>query len=288
MIAGAQSGVLRDLFDLKMRHFLAMSRRVDAGEASRADLERVRLDLVDSDRRLREARAQGTAALQALAAVTGLSSVTLSSYSFTWENFDTPEAPAVLDDSNRVTALLARADVLKAVASYAGSEADLRGEIAKQFPAISIGPGYTWERGLVKLPFNIGLVLPPLDLNRRNIAAAEARRAEAGARLEAVVTNARTALEAAELEVAASRAALASARGEYLKVAARLARVADNELKQGAIDRTDWAAAQAGLITTRLAAIDALARAHSADAVLEDAARRPLSGPELGIAGSVR
>ena len=50
--------------------------------------------------------------------------------------------------------------------------ANLRGELARQYPAVSLGPGYTWERGLVKLPFAINLAVPSFDLNRAAIRAA--------------------------------------------------------------------------------------------------------------------
>ena len=73
-----------------------------------------------------------------------------------------------------------------------------------------------------------------------------------------------------------------------LPIAARLAAQADRELAAGAIDRSDWAAAQAGLEIARLAELDALARAIMADAALEESMRRPLSGPEtlIGVAAS--
>ena len=58
---------------------------------------------------------------------------------------------------------------------------------------------------------------------------------------------------------------------------------ADRELSAGAIDRTDWAAAQAGARQAITSEIDALARVHAADAGLEDALRRPLEGPEMAI-----
>ena len=178
--------------------------------------------------------------------------------------------------------------MLKAVVAYDQAEAELRGEVAKQFPAISLQPGYTWERGLVKLPFSIGLVLPPLDLNRHAIDAAEAKRAEAGRRLEAVVATAEAAIDAALVETHAARASLLHIRTVERVAADRLAAQADRELAAGAIDRTEWAAAQAGAREARASEIVALARVHAADAALEDALRRPLEGPEMLIEAGQR
>jgi CRISPR system Cascade subunit CasA len=163
----------------------------------------------------------------------------------------------------------------------------LRGEVAKQWPEIHLEPGYTWERGLVKLPFSLGLVLPPVDLNRGAIAAAEARRAEAGAHLEAVIVRGQAAIEAALIEQEAARGALARTREVDVETARRFAVQADRELAGGAIDRVDWSAAQVGLRLAELAEIEALRRAHAADAALEDALRRPLEGPETQITPSI-
>nr|QQZ49430.1 hypothetical protein JKL49_20890 [Phenylobacterium glaciei] len=72
--------------------------------------------------------------------------------------------------------------MLRAVVDYDLAESALRTEVARQYPEVRIGPGYTYDHGVQKIPFNLTLVLPPLDLNRAAIAQAEARRTEAGAR----------------------------------------------------------------------------------------------------------
>lgn len=135
----------------------------------------------------------------------------------------------------------------------------------------------------MKVPFALGLVLPPFDLNRRNIRAAEAKRVEAGKKLDAVVADAAAAVDAALIEARAARAALADVRAREVPVAQRLAVQADRAIAAGTIDRVDWAAAQAGAVEAQLAELDALARIHTADAALEDAVRRPLTGPETAI-----
>jgi CRISPR system Cascade subunit CasA len=50
----------------------------------------------------------------------------------------------------------ARADVLRAVAAYDQSEADLRGELARQYPTLSLA-GLIWAGGPVTVPFGLGL-----------------------------------------------------------------------------------------------------------------------------------
>jgi outer membrane protein TolC len=283
-VAMRQADAGRTLTALRERHFAAVSRRVSAGETTRADLERVRADLADTRRRAADVDARVTAETRTISALTGVPLAMLTGDAVVWDGFDSPPANGLSDAPSRRAALVVRADILRVVAAYDQSEANLRGEVARQYPAISVGPGFTWERGLVKLPFSIGLALPPLDLNRRAIATAEAKRAEAGRALEAAIADATAAIGDADNEAAAARIALATVRRDELPAAQRLAAQAERELRAGAIDRTDWAAAQEGVLVARLAELDALARVHNADTALELALRRPREGPELSIA----
>jgi CRISPR system Cascade subunit CasA len=275
------------LLVLRQRQFAVVSRRVAAGSASRADLERVRSDTADATRRQGDARAAIIVADAGIAATLGVPVGEIAGRALRWDDFETPAPQPIVDAAQRLAALTGRADVLKATTLYDQAEANLLGEIARQYPAISIGPGYTWERGLVKIPVNLALVLPPLDGNRGAIAAAEARRAEAGANVEASVAGAAAAIDLALADTRQARAQLALVRGGELPAAERLALQAENELAAGAIDRGEWAAAQAGAGLARLSELDALAAVHAADAGLEAALRRPIDGPELAIRGKL-
>jgi CRISPR system Cascade subunit CasA len=284
MLTISEIEIGQKLAEVRVRQAAALERRVEGGEAIRSDLERVRADAAGDARRVVDAQARRVAAQVGLAEAVGVAPAAVTGATLSWNGFDaaTATAPDVAELWD--PALLARADVLRAVAAYDQAEAELRGEVAKQWPEIHIGPGYTWERGLVKLPFSLGLALPTFDLNRGAISAAEARRAEAGIHLEAVIARAQAAIDGALIEREAARAGLSRVRDVDIQTAKRVAAQADQELANGAIDRVDWAAAQAGLYLSELAEIDALRRVHAADAALEDALRRPLEGPELLIA----
>ena len=285
LIAARRADAFKRVVDLRVRQQTVLERRVAAGEASRAELDRVRADGADAVRGQADARVHGRDAELRLAAAVGLPADALMGLTSEWPEFDTPvNNPGVgVDPAQLTQALLSRADVLKAIVAYDQAEADLRLEVAKQYPALTVSPGYTWERGLVKLPVSLGLALPPWDLNRSAIALAQALRTEAGLKLEAILASADPALQAALAETRASRLALNQVRTVEIPTAQALADQADRELRAGAIDRADWAAAQAGAAQTRLIELDALARVHAADAALEDAVRRPLEGPETQI-----
>jgi CRISPR system Cascade subunit CasA len=286
-LAAREVQIGEELSAIRARQLAAIQARFSSGEAARADLERVRTEAAGDARRLTDAQARLMAARIALADALGVSINSLENVPLTWTEFDAPAAAdAVQIDQTRQAALLARADILRASAAYDQSEADLRGEVARQWPELHIGPGYTWERGLVKLPFSIGLVLPPLDFNHNAVEAAEARRSEAGLHLEAIIASAQSSIDAALAEQGAANAALARVRNADLFGAHSAADQADEEIASGAIDRVDWCAAQASLRLAQLGEVDALRRVHAADAALEDALRRPLEGPELAIAPS--
>lgn len=282
----ARASLYRQLADLRARQLAAVERRVAAGAASRTDLERIRAEGADAERLAGDANQAVVAAKIALAAAVGLPQISFDDV--VWPGFHSP-APLTSQIVSREQvrqAMLARPDILRTMVAYGQAEAALRGEVARQYPQITLSPGYTWERGLVKLPFNIGLALPPLDLNRHAIAAAEASRSEKGKQVEAAVSAARAAVDSALSECAAARVALKHIQGTELSAAESLAGRADRELEAGSIDRVDWASAKAGALMARINAGDALNRVHLADAALEDALHRPLSGPELLIAQS--
>ena len=288
MLAEREVAVGQTLMLVRERQLMALDARVGAGETARSDLERTRTEAAGDGRRLADTEARLLTARAALAEALGVPPASLSKVAVTWDHFDEPPPLSETElDRRREATLLGRADVLRASVIYDQAEADLRGEVARQWPEIHLGPGYTWERGLVKLPFSLGLVLPPGDFNQGAIAAAEARRTEAGVRLESTIVRAQAAIDAAIIEQRAASEALARVRAVDIESAKRFAGQADQELSRGAIDRVDWAAAQVGLQLARLAEVEALRRVHAADAALEDAFRRPLEGPETQIATGI-
>jgi CRISPR system Cascade subunit CasA len=284
-LSGLEAERLRALVETRDEQLRLLRRRIELGAAARPELGRREAEEVAERRRLDDAERRQTAARARLAAALGLPAAALADVRLAGDASADPPLPAAAElDAWRDQALLSRADVRRAVADYDLAEQALRIEVARQYPEVRLGPGYVWERGVVKLPFDLSLTLPWPGGNRAAIAAAEARRAEAGRHLEAVQAAVLGEIESAEAERARSLAALASARGESLAVARQLEARSGAAFAAGALDRLEWLDARLGREAAELAALDALRSAREATLALEDALRRPLAGAELELA----
>lgn len=85
-------------------------------------------------------------------------------------------------DSLGTIALHQRYDMGAALADYAVSEAELRVEIAQQYPNLTIGPGIAWDQGVFRWILSLGTPGILGTRNRGPIAEARARRAVQAAR----------------------------------------------------------------------------------------------------------
>lgn len=284
-IARRQVALGGEIATLRDRQIAALERQARAGEMAGAALSPYRALRAQEMRALEDARSRMVAARAAVAGVIGVPVSALADAELVWPDFEAPPADpsAAVDPRMRVQAVAGRADVLRMLAAYDQTEADVRLEIAKQYPSISLVPGYTWERGLVKLPLSINLALPSFDLNRSAIRAALARRDEAGTVIETALAGAQAEIDAALVERRAAMAALRRLRENELPQVQASAGQAQARLAHGQIGRAEWADAQLALLAGRLGALDALARVQAADAALENGLRRPLEGPETRI-----
>lgn len=264
-------------------------RRLEAGAASHADLDRLVSDALADEQRLHDARRRVSAARSALASSIGVPVAALERLSLSWERL---EAPQDIDQSLiahwREQALLARADVHSAVVGYSIAEEALRLEVAKQYPQVHIGPAYTWDHGVHRLQFNLSMELPILNQHGGAIGEAEARREQAGARLEATVATAYEEIDEAIRQWRLALERVADAHGVVYEAARHIYEETEKGFEAGNNDRTELVAARVARSLVELQILDAVRTAQDALAALEDAMRRPLEGPEVDVvAGSL-
>lgn len=256
-----------------------LDQRVAAGEDDRSVALTARGELETARRRVTDALGRRAAADAALAGALG---VPISAVRDLRVAPATPPASLDVPAAAR-TAALTRRDVLRAVVDYDLAESALRLEIAKQYPEVRIGPGYTYDHGVAKLPFNLALTLPPQDLNRAAIAQAEAKRTEAGRSLEAVQAAVLSAVDSADAALTAARTAAIQVQARDIPNADALAAATARSLKAGAADRVDDLGARALALETRLTLLDARKAQALAGIDLEDALRAPFDPAELAL-----
>ena len=275
LAAEREAALAQQAVQLREDRARKLEQRIRLGEDARPAGVAASVELAAAQRRVQDLinlRVQADAALaKALGvSVTAVQPIALESL---------PNAvgvPAVSDLTVwRQEAALRRRDVLRAVADYDAAEQALRLEVAKQYPDVHIGPGYTFERGEHKIPFDLTLVLPPRDLNRANIQSAEAKRALAGAKLDAVQEVVLAGVDQTTTALIGAKAGLDRSVNQDLPLAHRGDDAARKALAAGEIDRIDQEAAQAAAVDAELAGLDAWRSAWLAVADLEDALRRP-------------
>ena len=260
-------------------------RRLEAGASSRGDLDRLVADALADEQRLHDARRRLSVARSTLGAAIGVPVAAVESLPLGWEHLEEPRDvdPGLLGQW-REEALLARADVHSAVVGYSVAEQALRLEVAKQYPQVHIGPAYTWDHGVHRLQFNLSLELPILNQHRGAIGEAEARRAQAGAHLEATVAAAYQQIDAAIRQWRLALERVADARGPVYEVARHIYQETERGFEAGNNDRTELVAARVARSLAELQILEAVRIAQDALAALEDAMRRPLEGPEIDVA----
>jgi outer membrane protein TolC len=171
---------------------------------------------------------------------------------------------------------LHRADIRRSLLEYAAAEARLRLEIANQYPDVQLSPGYAFDEGHHKITFGPGFPIPLLNRNRGPIAEAEARRAEAEARFDALQARAIGEMEMALARYRGGLVELGDA-GERL---GRIQQVREAAMRRaveaGEEDRLALAGVRVESAVAARARLDALRRVQSALGDLEDAVEQPL------------
>ncbi len=284
--AGRQLHLLDDLAAAQDRLLEMERQRVTAGEDSPVELIGAQQARIQIEQQQAQARQAAEAAQAAAARALGLPPQALDGVSIQWSDWGAP--PAIAEDRQRMAreqALLSRADFAGAVGEYAQAETRLRLSIARQYPQVTLGPGYYWDHGIAKFPLDVGFTLP-VNRNRGEIAEARAGREKAGRHLMAVQAEIYGDIAAAERAELLARAGAGAAEGQ-LAAARRQQQQVGLGLRLGALDAQAQIGADIAIARAELELIQARAQLQNSRNNLEDALHAPLSGPELALSESV-
>jgi outer membrane protein TolC len=278
--------VLKRLADVQDRLTGLEKRRVEAGEDAPIELLTSQQARIQIERQQALLRETVETAQAAAAKALGLPPESLDGVAFTWPEWGAP--PPVeegLRREAREQALLSRSDLGIAIDAYATAEAKLKLAVARQYPELELSPGYYWDHGIAKFPFDVGLSLP-LNGNRGEIAEARAARELAARRMLALQANIYGDIAAAERAEGVARAGTEAAVRQ-VEAAEQQRQRAALGLKLGATGTEGTVAADIVALQAELELIESRARLQSSRDTLEDVLHAPLSGPELALAKSL-
>ena len=256
-----------------------MEQREARGYASAMDVSGLRLRQAETEVALRRAAVRRD---QALAGVAEAVSVPLEEMMRVRFDFTALEKPTPPPSNAAVAraALLNRIDLRRKLADYAAAEAAVKLEVARQYPDITLFPGYFWDadESIWSIAF-VGL-LPPCARTKALIREMEARR-----EVEEKAFLALQAAVIAEADAAASRYRLAweaenAARAQIDTALARRSRT-ERQFERGHADRVELVQARLEALASERAAAVAMLEAQQGLSALEDALQRPLDNPDL-------
>ncbi len=275
-IAGRRAGLLQKQFAAQKQIVELLQQRFEAGEMSRPEVTTAQIALNKTQLDLSDARSKQAEARSRLGEALGLTEAALNGEELNFD-FSTRDVKALTSTDARRVALRSRADILAALANYAAAEADLRLQVARQYPDLHLGPGYAWNNGNAgdsQWSLGLTLELPILDQNQGPIAEAETRRKLAAAKFVELQSQVIGEIDRA---VAGFRVAREQAQtgNEVLAAEEQQQKSAEAQLKAGAGNPLDVLAAQLELSNAALAQLDNEAKLQTAFGALEDALQRP-------------
>jgi cobalt-zinc-cadmium efflux system outer membrane protein len=247
-----------------------------AGDIPRRDLDLARIELSKTRLTISTTEGQIDEAKATLAAAIGIPVAGLRDALFSWPGIDTPPtAESLLPEEIQRNAVLNRLDVRRSLAQYAVAETGLQLEIAKQYPDVNIGPGYTYEETHSFFTLGFSTTVPLFNRNQGPIAEAEAHRKEAAA---AFLERQAQVIARSERALAVYKAALKelSEAESLIKLQETQLQITQQAIRAGADNQLSLDAVEIQSLILARARLDALARAQSSLGALEDAVQRPL------------
>jgi outer membrane protein TolC len=251
--------------------------RYEEASLTLAELARTASEVQDARAR---AGATEAAALEARAELAGILALPVRALDSVVVTQDGESGCGSLDDlgpdSLIALTLHRRPEVGRVLAEYAVAEADLRLAVARQYPDLNLGPGFTWDQGVHR--WTLALALPNLFgfRNRAAIDEADAARTAAAARVAELQDEL---LAEVELAMARCRGAMLerAAADSQMTAVRRAAELARAAYERGETSRLDPALAGLAVVRTERARQSAERRVLTAGQAL-DAASAGWSG----------
>jgi len=277
LLASQNLDVLRSEEQIRVEQVNLLEQRFAVGEIPRPDFDLARIELSKAHLAIRAAEGLVGQAKAALAATIGIPVAALQGIRFSWSNLDSPPSLESLSPQQvQRDAVVNRLDVRRALAQYAAAEADLQIEIAKQYPDVAIGPGYTYEEKNNFFTLGVSTTLPIFNRNQGPIAEAEARRKGVATAFLGKQTQVIAESEQALALYDAALKEFAEADTSLRTLQEQQERMTRRAIDVGEQDRLSLNGVQIESAVLARGRLDALGRAQRALGQLEDSVQRPL------------
>ena len=248
-----------------------------AGDVSSYELAQARIALIRATLARQDAAGRLQQQRVALAHALGLPVRALHGVRLSFASLR--ELPRHLDRArSRQRALLHRSDVRAALARYAAAQSALQLQIARQWPDIHLGPGFTWDAQLAgdrQWQLGLSLPLPVLNHNQGPIAQARAQRALAAAHFMTVQAAALAQIDGAMAAYGAARAQLMTANS-LLGALGQQVNSVRAQVRAGELQPLDLADARLAYEAGARSGLDAQIRAQQALGRLETVLQSPI------------
>ncbi len=275
-LAGRRAELLQKQFDIQTNIVGLLQGQFDAGAIARPELTLAEIALHKTQLDLSDAQSKKSDARSRLAQAAGVSLAALDDVNLEF-GFAADVPDALNSAAARDVALRERADILGALADYAVAEADLRLQVAKQYPDLHLGPGYAWNNGNAgdnQWSLGATLELPILDQNQGPIAEAEAQRKLAAAKFVALQAQVCGQIDRAVAGVGVAREQLQTGK-KLLAAESQQQASAEAQMQAGAGERKDVLNAQLESASAALTGLDNEEKLQTALGALEDALQSP-------------
>lgn len=223
-------------------------KRISLGESSSIELSKAKLQLQATTAELESTRRNHLTLLSRLANNLGLSLAQVEQMQLA----EPVKAETLITDvpaDMQSIALLNRLDIRLALERYALAEAKLKLEIAKQYPDLTLSPGYTYEFGNKIWSLGLSSLMTILTKNKLAIAEATQLREVEAAQFESLQANVISEVNVANAKLAQARQLLENQRILFQQQQASTQRM-DRRLRSGEIDRLEMTYAKLEEVTT--------------------------------------
>lgn len=266
-----------------------LERLMAVGAASALDVSRERINLDQIRLAMQELLRQAAEARVQLAAAIGVPVRALDGVEVSLAAFDHPagDDPTSLDLAEsgarlRQEALVYRSEVSSSLAAYEAAQAALQLEIARQYPNVTLGPGYIFDQADHQYAVNLVVELPVFHQNQGPIAEVEALRREAAARFIDIQAQVIVEIDRAAASYRSALRARAVA-DRLFSGQSRRQQAVERALQAGEIDRVAVVTSALELINIDQSRFDVIVQQRQALELVEDALQRPLFEASNGL-----